>query len=74
MPAGSWLRRVYPIGTVIAGKPVIGENIWLRFNATKAQQGWYYTSIANIIVEKGKQNNVLELFGREMNALCKKVF
>ena len=52
----------------------ISEDIWLRFNATKAQQGWYYTSIANIMLEKGKQNHILELFGREMNELCKKVF
>src|ERR1039457_1379068 len=29
MPAGSVLFRVYPIGTVIAGKPVVGEKSWL---------------------------------------------
>jgi hypothetical protein len=27
-PAGS-VPRVYPIGTVTAGKPVLGENSWL---------------------------------------------
>lgn len=52
----------------------IGENIWLRFNATKIQQAWYYNSIAQILVEKGKQNNILGLFGKEMNTLCRKVF
>ena len=29
MPAGSRLSRVYPIGTLIAGKPVVGEKNWL---------------------------------------------
>ena len=29
IPAGSVLFRVYPIGTVIAGIPVVGENTWL---------------------------------------------
>ena len=29
MPAGSRPSRVHPIGTVMAGKPVVGENTWL---------------------------------------------
>src|SRR3954469_19490899 len=29
IPAGRAFPRVYPIGTVIAGKPVVGENPWL---------------------------------------------
>lgn len=52
----------------------IGNTIWTRFNATKEQQTWYYSSIANIMVDKGKQNNVLAEFGNEMLELCKKVF
>ena len=28
-PAGNRSPRVYPIGTVIAGNPVLGENSWL---------------------------------------------
>ena len=52
----------------------IGDTIWTRFNASKEQQAWYYSSIANIMVDKGKQNNVLAEFGNEMLELCKKVF
>ena len=29
MPAGNELLRDHPIGTVIAGMPVVGEKIWL---------------------------------------------
>ena len=29
MPAGSVSSRVKPIGTLMAGKPDVGENIWL---------------------------------------------
>lgn len=52
----------------------IGDTIWTRFNAGKEQQAWYYSAIANIMVDKGKQNNVLAAFGNEMLELCKKVF
>lgn len=52
----------------------IGDTIWSRFNAGKEQQAWYYSAIANIMVDKGKQHNVLAAFGNEMLELCKKVF
>jgi len=52
----------------------IGNALWTRFNATKEQQAWYYSSIANIIAEKGNDNTVLKIFGDEMMGLCKKVF
>jgi (p)ppGpp synthase/HD superfamily hydrolase len=52
----------------------IGEAIWQRFNAGKDQQAWYYTSIAGIILDKGKDNNLLAGFGSEMKELCKIVF
>jgi (p)ppGpp synthase/HD superfamily hydrolase len=52
----------------------IGDTIWSRFNANKEKQAWYYSSIANIMVDKGKQNIVLAEFGNEMIQLCKKVF
>jgi (p)ppGpp synthase/HD superfamily hydrolase len=52
----------------------IGDSIWTRFNASKEQQGWYYSSIANIMIDKGKQNSLLADFGNEMLQLCKKVF
>ena len=52
----------------------IGDTIWTRFNASKEQQAWYYSSIANILVEKGIQNKILAEFGDEMLELCKKVF
>lgn len=50
----------------------IGEALWKRFNASKEQQGWYYSSIAGI--GKHKQNPVLNEIGAEMEALCKTVF
>jgi (p)ppGpp synthase/HD superfamily hydrolase len=52
----------------------IGNIIWTRFNASKEQQAWYYSSIANILVVKGTQNKILAEFGDEMVQLCKKVF
>ena len=52
----------------------IGNEIWKRFNASKEQQGWYYSSIANILINKQKENKILEDFGNEMGELCKKVF
>ena len=51
-----------------------GESIWLRFNASKDQQEWYYNSIAKIMMEKGRLNNHLSDFANEMNELLKKVF
>jgi len=52
----------------------IGEKLWSRFNASKEQQAWYYSSLASIMQEKGKDNTILALFGNEMNELCKQVF
>jgi (p)ppGpp synthase/HD superfamily hydrolase len=52
----------------------IGDTIWTRFNASKEQQAWYYSSIANILVKNGTQNKILAEFGNEMLELCKKVF
>ena len=52
----------------------IGEAIWKRFNASKGQQQWYYSSIAKILMEKGNENKILSDFGKEMNELCSKVF
>ncbi|MEO6670136.1 MAG: HD domain-containing protein [Ferruginibacter sp.] len=52
----------------------IGEAIWQRFNASKQQQEWYYTSIAGILKTKGVENKILEDFGNEMEVLCKKAF
>lgn len=52
----------------------IGEAIWQRFNASKLQQEWYYTSIAGILKTKGMGNEILEDFGNEMQGLWEKVF
>jgi (p)ppGpp synthase/HD superfamily hydrolase len=52
----------------------IGENLWDRFNASKEQQAWYYTSIATILVDKGNENSLLPEFGKEMVDLCQNVF
>lgn len=52
----------------------IGEQLWSRFNATKEQQGWYYSSIATVLMAKGKDNAVLGQMGREMIDLCEDVF
>ena len=52
----------------------IGEALWQRFNVSKEQQVWYYSSIADIIYSKGAANKVLTIFGAEMQALCKKIF
>jgi len=52
----------------------IGEILWQRFNASKEQQEWYYSSLAAILQDKGQEHPVLGLFGNEMNVLCKEVF
>jgi (p)ppGpp synthase/HD superfamily hydrolase len=52
----------------------VGEAIWKRFNASRGQQAWYFSSIASILQDKGHENNVLTEFGNEMAVLCKKVF
>ncbi|GAB2809179.1 HD domain-containing protein [Ferruginibacter profundus] len=52
----------------------IGEALWQRFNASKEQQAWYYSSVADIIYAKGNTNKVLAIFGAEMQALCQKIF
>ena len=52
----------------------IGEKLWTRFNATKEQQAWYYTSVATILLDKGNESSILPLIGREMIDLCKDVF
>lgn len=52
----------------------MGESLWKRFNASKDQQAWYYTSIASILQAKGKDNSTLAEIGNEMNDLCKNVF
>lgn len=52
----------------------IGEKLWDRFNASKEQQGWYYNAIANILIDKGKANDILPIMGREMIDLCEEVF
>lgn len=52
----------------------IGEKIWSRFNASKEQQAWYFTSIAIILMDKGKESSLLPEMGREMIDLCENVF
>jgi (p)ppGpp synthase/HD superfamily hydrolase len=52
----------------------IGEALWKRFNASKDQQDWYYSSIAAIVKQKGQDHKILADFGEEMTELCKKVF
>lgn len=52
----------------------IGEKIWSRFNASKEQQAWYFTSIATILMDKGKESSLLPEMGREMIDLCENVF
>ena len=51
-----------------------GEKLWGRFNASKEQQSWYYTSIATILMDKGNKNSILLMMGREMVDLCEEVF
>jgi (p)ppGpp synthase/HD superfamily hydrolase len=62
------------IRSIVYDYSKIGDTIWTRFNASKEQQAWYYSSIANILVEKGIRNKILAEFGDEMLELCKKVF
>lgn len=52
----------------------IGEKLWTRFNATKEQQAWYYTSVATILLDKGNESSILPVMGREMVDLCENVF
>ena len=52
----------------------IGEKLWTRFNASKEQTAWYYTSIATILIDKGNESSILPLMGREMVDLCEEVF
>ena len=42
------------IRSILADKAIIGEKIWDRFNASKKQTQWYYTSIAESLEEKLK--------------------
>ena len=51
-----------------------GEKLWSRFNASKEQQSWYYTSIATILMDKGNKNSILLMMGKEMVDLCRDVF
>ena len=51
-----------------------GEELWKRFNASKEQQAWYYSSIASILQAKGEGHAILADFGNEMEVLCRKVF
>jgi len=52
----------------------IGDDLWKRFNAGKEKQEWYYSSIASILLDKGKDNDTLLKFGNEMKGLCNEVF
>ena len=52
----------------------IGEKLWNRFNANKEQQAWYYTTVATILMDKGKDSNLLPEIGREMIDLCENIF
>jgi (p)ppGpp synthase/HD superfamily hydrolase len=52
----------------------IGDKLWNRFNAGKAQQEWYYRAVATVLIKKGKDNAVLSQMGREMVDLCEQVF
>ena len=52
----------------------IGEKLWSRFNASKEQQAWYYTTVATILMDKGNDSNLLPEIGREMIDLCENVF
>ena len=51
-----------------------GEKLWSRFNASKEQQAWYYTSISAILMDKGDESSILPMMGKEMVDLCGVVF
>ena len=51
-----------------------GEKLWSRFNASKEQQAWYYTSISAILIDKGDKSSIMPMMGKEMVDLCGDVF
>jgi (p)ppGpp synthase/HD superfamily hydrolase len=52
----------------------VGETVWLRFNASKDKQQWYYSSIAEVMSQKGKENKIIAELAKEMKLLLKEVF
>jgi (p)ppGpp synthase/HD superfamily hydrolase len=62
------------IRSIVYDHERIGEAIWKRFNASKEQQAWYYSSISSIAKEKGKSNSILAELAAEMEVLVNKVF
>jgi (p)ppGpp synthase/HD superfamily hydrolase len=52
----------------------IGEAVWQRFNASKEKQSWYYGSIADVMAEKGKENEIISKLSSEMKLLVSRLF
>ncbi len=70
----SFADKLDNLRSIVYDHARIGEEIWTRFNASKEQQAWYYTSVAIIAKEKGKSNSIISEIGKEMDELCTKVF
>lgn len=59
------------INSIINDYNQIGEEIWKRFKRGKEQQKWYYTSLAEIYLNKDKANPLFQKFYQKVLSFFK---
>lgn len=65
--------KVANLRSMVADYCEIGEELWQRFNAPKAQQAWYYSGIQDALWELQEYKNTAPVYW-EMVALYKDLF
>ncbi|HMO31413.1 MAG TPA: HD domain-containing protein [Lacibacter sp.] len=60
--------------SLVTDHALVGEALWLRFNAPKALQQWYYTSVALLLEEKAELDPVFGEMATEMKAGLRHLF
>jgi (p)ppGpp synthase/HD superfamily hydrolase len=53
----------------------LGEKFWMRFNAGKIEQEWYYQSLAKVFLERGNEfGEPLQQISRQLNETVNDIF
>lgn len=59
------------INSIINDYNQIGEELWKRFKRGKEQQKWYYSSLAEIYLNKDKNNSLFQKFYQNVTQFFK---
>jgi (p)ppGpp synthase/HD superfamily hydrolase len=70
----SFADKLDNLRAIAADYQRIGDQLWQRFNRSKAQQAWYYGSLAQVMQEKAGLHPLIAAFSDEFTRLHSEAF